>query len=119
MPYLRSSGQQTVEDVIRHLDHAIQVAGEDHVGIGTDGGISPLEFTPEYLQAHQEEIEARRKSGIGAPGEIADVHLYVPELNTPRRFETLANLLLKKGYSEAQIQKLLGGNFARLFQEVW
>lgn len=119
MPYLRPSGQQTSEDVIRHLDHAIQVAGEDHVGIGTDGSISPLEFTPEYLKAHQEDIEARRKAGIGAPGETMDVHLYVPQLNTARRFETLADILLQKGYSQAQVEKVIGGNFARLFKEVW
>jgi membrane dipeptidase len=119
MPYLRESGQQRADDVLKHIDHAIQVAGEDHVGIGTDGSISPLEFTPEYMKAHQEEVDARRKAGIGAPGETADVHLYVPELNTPRRFETFADMLLQKGYSEVRIEKIIGGNFARLFKEVW
>lgn len=119
MPYLRPSGQQMAEDAIQHIEHAIQIAGEDHVGIGTDGNISPLEFTPEYMKAHQEEIEARRKAGIGAPGEKADVHLYIPDLNTPRRFETLADMLLIKGYSQTQVEKILGGNFTRLFKEVW
>ncbi|HEY1582453.1 MAG TPA: membrane dipeptidase, partial [Chthoniobacterales bacterium] len=47
MPYLRTSGQQMAEDVIRHLEHALQICGEDHVGIGTDGTISPVQVTPE------------------------------------------------------------------------
>jgi membrane dipeptidase len=119
MPYLRNSGQQTVQDVMLHLNHAIKIAGEDHVGIGTDGSISPLKFTPEYLKAHQQDIEARRKAGIGAPGEQEDVHLYVPELNSPTRFETLSEILAKHGYTQTTIEKIIGENFTRLFQKVW
>ena len=39
--------------------------------------------------------------------------------NDPRRFETLADDLLRRGHSTMRIEKLLGGNFARLFGEVW
>ncbi len=119
MPYLRKGGQQMAEDVIRHLEHAIQVAGEDHVGVGTDGSISPVQLTPEYVQRHKEEVASRRKAGIGAPQETEDVFLFVPDLNASRRFETLGNLLLKRGHSQSRVDKILGGNFARLFQSVW
>jgi membrane dipeptidase len=37
MPFLRKSGQPHAEDLIHHLEHAVNVCGEDHVGIGTDG----------------------------------------------------------------------------------
>jgi membrane dipeptidase len=47
------------------------------------------------------------------------VFLFVPELNSPRRFETLALLLSRRGHKDARIAKLLGENFARLFREVW
>src|SRR3546814_3096135 len=40
MPFLRASGQPRADDVIRHIEHAVKVAGEDHVALGTDGGIS-------------------------------------------------------------------------------
>ncbi|HEY1583269.1 MAG TPA: membrane dipeptidase, partial [Chthoniobacterales bacterium] len=118
-PYLRTSGQQMAEDVIRHLEHALQICGEDHVGIGTDGTISPVQVTPEYRQAFVEEMAERRKLGIAAPGERADAFTFVPDLNTPRRFEKLACLLSKRGHSDRQIGKILGGNFDRLFREVW
>ena len=119
MPYLRTSGQQMADDVIRHLEHALKICGEDHVGIGSDGPISPVKVTPEYRQAFAEEMAERQKLGIAAPGERADAFTFVPDLNTPRRFETLAIMLRKRGHSDNQIAKILGGNFERLFREVW
>jgi membrane dipeptidase len=119
MPYLRPKGQPTAEDVVRHVEHAVQVAGEDHVGIGTDGSVSPVELTPEFVEAFQQQVAARRKSGIGAPGEDLDAYLFAADLNTPRRFETLAGLLARRGHPTSRIEKILGGNFARLFAEVW
>ena len=119
MPYLRTAGQPMAEDVIKHIEHALQVCGEDHVGIGTDGMISTINVTPEFRKKFNEEIEDRRKRGISAPGESPDVFTFVPDLNTPQRFEKLAILLSKRGHSDTQIEKILGGNFARLFREVW
>jgi microsomal dipeptidase-like Zn-dependent dipeptidase len=34
--FLRKDGEATLDDFLRHLQHAIDVAGIDHVGIGTD-----------------------------------------------------------------------------------
>jgi len=119
MPYLRPKGQPVAEDVVRHLEHAIEVAGEEHVGVGTDGSLSPVALTPEYVEAFAAQAAARRKSGIGAPGEDPGAYLFAADLNTPRRFETLAGLLSRRGHATARIEKILGGNFARLFAEVW
>ena len=119
MPYLRPAGQQMAEDVIKHIEHALNVCGEDHVGIGTDGMISAVNVTPEFRKKFHDEIEERRKRGISAPGERDDVFTFAPDLNTPKRFETLACLLSKRGHSDSQIEKIIGGNFARLFREVW
>lgn len=119
MPYLRSSGQPMAADVVRHLEHALDVAGEDHVGVGTDGAISAVDLTPAYLEEFRKQLAARRQAGIGAPGEVAEVYTFVPDLNSPRRLETLAGLLLARGHSTARVEKILGGNFARLLAEVW
>jgi membrane dipeptidase len=119
MPFLRAKGQPMAEDVVRHVEHALQVCGEDHVGIGTDGGISAIHLTPEYIKAFHEDIEQRRRRGISAPGESPDVYTFVPDLNTPRRFELIAHHLSGRGHSDGRIAKILGGNFARLFREAW
>jgi membrane dipeptidase len=119
MPFLRTKGQPTSADLIRHIEHVVNVAGEDHVGLGTDGGISGIELTPEFIKQHRANVQERRRLGISAPGEEEDVYTFLPDLNTPRRFETLAAMLRERGHSQARIEKILGGNFARLFREVW
>ena len=119
MPYLRTSGQPLAADVVAHIEHALDVAGEDHVGIGTDGTISAVELTEDYKKAFAAEIAERQKAGISAPGETTAVYTFVPDLNTPRRLETLATLLARRGRPERVIDKVLGGNFLRLFNETW
>ncbi|HEX3530166.1 MAG TPA: membrane dipeptidase [Thermoanaerobaculia bacterium] len=119
MPFLRTEGQPMAEDVVRHIEHAVQVCGEDHVGIGTDGPVSPVHLTPEYVKSVRDDVEDRRRRGISAPGERPDVYPFVPDLNTPKRFELIAWHLSRRGHSAERIGKILGGNFARLFHEVW
>ncbi len=119
MPYLRSKGQTTPEDVIRHIEHALKAAGEDHVGIGTDGTVPATLHEKEYRKNLQEVTAQRRKAGIAAPGEDPNVLLYVSEYNMPRRLERLASDLLGRGHSTTRVEKILGGNFARLYSEVW
>ena len=52
--FLVKEGQATIEDAMRHLEHAIKVMGIDHVGLGTDfdgdGGICGLANSSELLQ---------------------------------------------------------------------
>jgi membrane dipeptidase len=119
MPFLRESGQPHAEDLIRHIEHAVNVCGEDHVGLGTDGSISGVPLTDAYRAYFKKDIDARIKAGYGAPGESADVLTIVPEYNDPLRFYNLANDLARRGWSGSRIDKLLGANFARLFAEVW
>jgi membrane dipeptidase len=119
MPYLRTSGQPMADDVIRHIEHALDVAGEDHVGLGTDGTISAVQLTEDYKKAFADEIAQRRKAGISAPGETQAVYTFIPDLNAPARFDRLAAMLQKRGKSDRVIEKVLGGNFQRLFAETW
>jgi membrane dipeptidase len=119
MPFLRASGQPHADDVIRHLEHAVNVCGEDHVGLGTDGGISGIELNEAYANLQRKFFEERTKAGIAAPGEAPDVFNLIPEYNDPRRFKTLADDLARRGWPAGRIEKILGGNFARLFADVW
>ncbi|HMH08050.1 MAG TPA: membrane dipeptidase [Terriglobales bacterium] len=119
MPFLRSQGQPMADDLIRHLEHAIDVCGEDHVGVGTDGTISPVAVTPEFKKKFADEIIERRKLGISAPGEDPNVYTFIPDLNRVDRFARIAELLTGRKHSDARIEKILGGNFARLVHNVW
>ena len=119
MPYLAKGRQPVAADVVAHLEHALDVAGEDHVSIGTDGTVSPTVLTPKFVRQFAENNRKRRERGIAAPYETAEGYLFASDLNTPRRFETLAGLLLARGHGEARVEKILGGNLARVFAEAW
>lgn len=119
MPFLRQSGQPTGADVVAHIEHAINVCGEDHVGIGTDGMLSPVALNDAYRAAHRAFVQRRRAAGIMAPGEDEEVFNFVPDYNEPRRLERLTLDLERRGHSGRRVEKILGGNFARLFTEVW
>jgi membrane dipeptidase len=71
------------------------------------------------LAAQRERYEELVRQGVATAGEGPDVFNYVVEYNSPLRFYSLANDLAALGWSERRIDKLLGGNFARLFREVW
>jgi membrane dipeptidase len=119
MPFLRGKGQPMAADVIAHIEHAVDVCGEDHVGIGTDGTISPVAVTAEFKKNFADQINDRRKRGISAPGEDPSVYTFIPDLNRADRFARIAELLSARKHSDARIAKILGGNFARLLHDVW
>lgn len=119
MPYLAGGRQPAAADVVRHLLHAINICGEDHVAVGTDGSVSPVDLTPEYKAAFRSNVIRRRESGIAAPGETEEGYLFASDLNKPDRFDMLAGLLLAEGVSEAAVAKLMGGNLLRLFHDAW
>lgn len=119
MPFLRGKGQPMAADLIAHIEHAVEVCGEDHVGIGTDGSVSPVAVTEKFKKDFAQQIENRRKAGISAPGEDPSVYTFLPDLNRADRFARIAELLAARKHSDARIAKILGGNFARLLNDVW
>lgn len=119
MPFLRKQGQPMAADVVAHIEHAVNVCGEDHVGIGSDGSISPVPFDDEFRRKFAAEVAERKRLGIGAAGETADVYTFIPDLNRADRFALIGGILKQRGHSDARIGKILGGNFQRLFATVW
>jgi membrane dipeptidase len=76
----------TMEMLIQHFEHAIKVAGIDHVGIGSDfDGVDGM-----------------------LPGGMEDVS----------KLPAITYELLKRGYSDADVKKVLGGNMLRVMAEV-
>ncbi|WP_419815525.1 dipeptidase [Glacieibacterium sp.] len=103
---------------IRHLQHAINVCGEDHVGVGSDQSITPVDISPAYMDIVRQTAAARQKAGIGAPGE-GDSPIAVPDLNSARRMEIIAAELDRAKVPTRVVEKVIGGNFNRLFKDIW
>jgi membrane dipeptidase len=119
MPFLNLSGHAHAEDVVAHIDHAVNICGEDHVGIGTDGVITQIDDLKAYESRLATEIARRRAAGISAPGERPDTYPFVVDLRGRDQFRKLAGLLAAKGYSTTRIEKIMGANFMRYAVDIW
>ena len=119
MPFLNPSGHATAEDVVAHIEHAVRVCGEDHVGIGTDGDVTAIDDLKAY-QAHlAEEVAGRAQAGIGAAGERSDTYPFVVDLRGVDQFRKLSGLLKGRGFSQRRIDKIMGLNFVAYAREIW
>jgi len=119
MPFLSPGRVPTAEDVMAHLEHALDVCGEDHVGIGSDLSIIPIDGSEEYWSKHREFVAGRIARGVAAPAEDPEILFTVPDLNSHRRMELIADLMAARGHPWSRIEKVLGGNWLRLAREVW
>jgi membrane dipeptidase len=90
--------------LFRHIDHIVQLVGSGYVGFGldyipnTDGLIAWIKSRPETFPADQHRT---RMLSAG-----------------PRVIEPVAALMLKAGYNEADVHKILGNNWLRVFRAV-
>jgi membrane dipeptidase len=119
MPFLTADGRPRGEDLLRHVEHIANVAGEDHVGIGTDNGVLPITLDPESKKRLDEWQAQRIKAGIASPGEAVGVYTMVADYNSVDRYRRFADDLAKRGWSQARLEKLMGGNFLRVYKEAW
>ena len=119
MPFLTMDSHPKGSDLIAHIEHVAKVAGEDHVGIGTDNGVLPVLLDEASKKKMDEWQKERIKQGIAAPGEAVGVYTLVADYNSVDRYRRLAVDLQKRGWSQARLEKLFGGNFLRVYKEAW
>ena len=119
MPFLTLDSHPKGEDLLRHVEHIANVAGEDHVGIGTDNGPLPQLLDADAKEKLKKWALDRIKAGIAAPGEGVDVYPMVEDYNSVDRYRRFAADLQKRGWSDARLEKLMGGNFLRVYREAW
>ncbi|MDA0680752.1 MAG: membrane dipeptidase [Proteobacteria bacterium] len=109
-PFMTRQIDDAVHFYYQHIEHAINVAGIDHVCIGSDRDHRRLVLTQEYLD------ELKREEGENF--DRSQWPLYFEELNGPRRMETIWDGLAKRGMRQGDLEKLFGQNVRRLYSEV-
>jgi membrane dipeptidase len=119
MPFLSTTHQPMAEDLLAHVDHAINICGEDHVGIGSDISVTSIDDKVAYGTFMTEQHQIRSEAGIAAPGESAESRLFLPDMTGPDQYREFAARMYSKGYSSTRIEKILGANFMRLLHDVW
>ena len=97
-------------DYFAHIDHAVKIAGVDHVAIGSDRDHRVIVMTDEYLE------EIAREEGENF--NMADWPLFIDALNGPRRMEVIWDGLIQRGYKTRDAEKIMGLNLKRLYGEV-
>ncbi len=109
-PFISKKREGAYELYIDHIMHAIKVAGEDHVCIGSDRDHRVIEMSDDYI--------AELKAEEGPNFHIEDWPLFMDELNGPRRMETIWDSLQARKLSSITIEKVMGKNLYRLYKEV-
>jgi membrane dipeptidase len=100
-------------DYLNHIDHAVRVAGLEHVGLASDYSIRGIQAT----ESRESWYEPRQRSF--KPSYNLRWPPWIPELDPPERFRATARGLARRGYREGDIEKILGLNWVAYFKEVF
>jgi len=109
-PFVTNIRKGAFEHYLNHIEHAIKVAGIDHVSIGSDRDHRVIEMSDEYI------AELKREEGNNF--DASHWPLFMDELNGPRRMEVIWDGLKKRGLSERKLEKVMGQNNYRIYKEV-
>ncbi|MBU2996662.1 dipeptidase [Cellulophaga baltica] len=105
-------GETTIETYVDHIDHAVKVAGIDHVGVASDFAIQGMEANG----ATRENWYVPRLTRF-KPSYQVRWPAWIEGLDEPKRYYNVAKVLDKRGYSTGDIEKILGQNWLRYFEE--
>jgi membrane dipeptidase len=94
--FVRPGGPATIEDVLDHIDHVVKLAGIEHVGLGSDVD----------LAGRDSRNHPKRKNDLDG-------------IDYSKKIYDLTEGLLRRKYSPANIQLILGGNFERALSAIW
>ncbi len=112
-PFLPNGFQATIQDYVDAIDDLVERVGIDHVGIGTDyTQEQPKEFLDVLMSFQGKRFNPRRL-------DYPDTVVHPTDMETPDKLSNVASELLSRGYRKEDVAKILGGNFLRLFRQVW
>ena len=100
--------EASVEKYVDHIDYIVNLVGEDHVALGTDHVYFKGIFD-EFMQ----------KNALVYPS-----HYDVASVDTwhsigPNQLPEIVEAMLRRGYRQERIKKILGGNFMRVARAVF
>ena len=112
--WLNTRPTASVDDLVDHVDYLVKLGGEDLPGFGSDTPVLGDPRSQAEKLASLAGYMARNKDLPG--GEPFTGHTSITALDSPRRMQVIADALSRRGYKDAAIEKVLGGNFARVFR---
>jgi len=110
--FVHDSEPTTIEHLLDHYDYVAKLVGVEHVGIGSDtdirGGYDAQSKSDWDVTGgrYREKYRFRHK-------------IDMDEMTQTRRTYLLTEGLIRRGYKDADIALILGGNFQRVLSEIW
>ena len=116
--FVADSTTPTLDQFIDHIDYDVNLVGIDHVGLGVDY------YLGQHLVADEEDAKAvyddMITTGRWRPEAYPPPpHRFPQGIETPRTLPNLTARLLERGYKAEDVKKILGGNWMRVFREIW
>jgi membrane dipeptidase len=109
--FVKGDEPTTVEHVLDHFDHVRQLIGPEHLGVGSDIDLYGYDAMPPELN---KQLRAAYKGSYGFREKID-----IEGLNHPKRIFDLTEGLIRRKYSHADVEGILGGNFERVLSQIW
>lgn len=109
--FVKATEPTTIEDVLDHYDHVRKLIGAEHLGVGSDIDLYGYDAMP---PEDNKRLRAGYKGSYGFREKID-----IEGLNHPKRMFDLTEGLIRRKYSDSDIQGILGGNFARVLKQIW
>ena len=110
----------SLDDFMPHVDRVAQLTGSiDHVGIGTDMSLGTY---PDHTHDPWGEPVTANPGGNYAEvvtGNVRSPQRALRDFNCYPQVLNFVDRLLAAGYSDADVHKILGGNFLRVFDQTW
>jgi len=97
-----SADDASIDDVVRHIEHLVNLVGERHVGLGLD--LNQFMRSPESGSVG----EVFNKGGKHRPVRGCSEWRHLPDLTAH---------LMKRGHNETTVSAILGGNFLRFYED--
>lgn len=109
--FVKGDEPTTVEHVLDHFDHVKKLIGPEHLGVGSDMDLYGYDAMPAELN---KQLRAGYKGSYSFREKID-----IEGLDHPKRMFDLTEGLIRRKYSDADIEGILGGNFERVLTQIW
>jgi membrane dipeptidase len=109
--FVKNDEPTTVENLLDHYDHVRKLIGAEHLGVGSDISLEGYDDMPPEMN---KQLRAGYKGSYGFREKID-----IEGLSHPKRIFDLTEGLIRRKYTDAEIEGVLGGNFIRALSEIW
>jgi membrane dipeptidase len=109
--FVKNDEPTTIEHCLDHFDHVKKTVGVEHLGVGSDVDLDGYDDLP---AEENKRLRAGYKGSYGFREKID-----IEGLDHPKRMFDLAEGLIRRKYTDREIELVLGGNFKRVLAQIW